>query len=52
MVKWSEFVDLDLEPGDILSVKGLEVIDQNIERYIHLARQLGSKKAGLRVSWN
>lgn len=34
MVKQSEVVDLDPEPGDILSVWGLEVTDQNIEQYI------------------
>ena len=44
MVKQRDAVELDPKPDDILSVWGLEVTDQNIERYIRPAALPGGKK--------
>lgn len=40
-------VDLDPKPGDILSVWGLDVIEQNIEKFIHLGGLPAGKWRGL-----
>lgn len=51
MVNQRDVVDLDLEPGDILLVWELEVIDQNIEKYIHPAGLPSKKRGGLGKGW-
>lgn len=51
MVNPNDTVDLNPKPGDILSVWGLEVTDQNIERYIPPAGRYGKEKGGLEEAW-
>ena len=51
MVKEWESVDLDPEPGEILTVWGLEVSEQNIEKYIHLGGNARAKFRGSGQVW-